>query len=233
MNTIIKYGLSAIFSICFIIIILISSIQIAVYYDMEGYFKREYIKYNITEKVSMDMNNLMYVTYEMMDYLDNKREDLVVYTYVDGEEREFFNEREKQHMIDVKNLFTAGKNLRIIAFIVGAFSLALIAFRYKNIKNILSKGFISVSAVVICISVVLICIIQTNFTKYFTIFHEIFFNNDLWILNPKTDLLINIVPEPFFIDTAIRIAVVFGFIMAICFILSVIIILIDRKRRIL
>lgn len=169
----------------------------------------------------------------MMDYLDNKREDLVVYTYVDGEEREFFNEREKQHMIDVKNLFTAGKNLRIFAFIIGVISLGIIAFKYKNIKTILSKGFVSVSTVIICISIILICIIQTDFTKYFTIFHEIFFNNNLWLLNPKTDLLINIVLEPFFIDTAIRIAVIFGLMMAVCFILSVIIILIDRKRRIL
>ena len=37
-------------------------------------------------------------------------------------------------------------------------------------------------------------------------FHHIFFNNDLWMLNPDTDLLINIVPEPFFMDTAARIA---------------------------
>lgn len=233
LNSIIKYTLSAVFSICLFIIILISSVQIAVYWDMERYFKNEYVKYNVAENISMDINDIMYVTYEMMDYLDNKREDLVVYTYVDGEEREFFNEREKQHMIDVKNLFTAGKNLRIFAFVIGVISLGIIAFKYKNIKTILSKGFVSVSTVIICISIILICIIQTDFTKYFTIFHEIFFNNDLWLLNPKTDLLINIVPEPFFIDTAIRIAVIFGLMMAVCFILSVVIILIDRKRRIL
>ena len=53
-------------------------------------------------------------------------------------------------------------------------------------------------------------IISTDFTRYFTIFHEIFFNNDLWILDPRTDLLINIVPEPFFVDTAARIGITFG-----------------------
>ena len=87
MNSIIKYTLSAVFSICLFIIILISSVQIAVYWDMERYFKNEYVKYNVAENISMDINDIMYVTYEMMDYLDNKREDLVVYTYVDGEER--------------------------------------------------------------------------------------------------------------------------------------------------
>ena len=52
--------------------------------------------------------------------------------------------------------------------------------------------------------------ISTDFTRYFTIFHQIFFDNDLWILDPRTDLLINIVPEPFFVDTAARIGLLFG-----------------------
>ena len=53
-------------------------------------------------------------------------------------------------------------------------------------------------------------IISTDFSKYFVVFHQIFFDNDLWILNPATDLLINIVPEPFFMDTAIRIGLLFA-----------------------
>lgn len=49
------------------------------------------------------------------------------------------------------------------------------------------------------------------------IFHHIFFNNDLWLLDPATDLLINIVPEPFFVDTASYIALVFGISVAVIF----------------
>ncbi len=53
------------------------------------------------------------------------------------------------------------------------------------------------SALFFAILAVLAGIISTDFNKYFIIFHHIFFNNDLWMLNPDTDLLINIVPEPF------------------------------------
>lgn len=64
---------------------------------------------------------------------------------------------------------------------------------------------------------ILVGIITTNFTKYFVIFHKIFFSNNLWILNPETDRLINIVPEPFFIDTSIRIVVIFfSIILFVC-----------------
>ena len=70
---------------------------------------------------------------------------------------------------------------------------------------------------------VLAGIISTDFNQYFIMFHHIFFNNDLWMLNPDTDLLINIVPEPFFMDTAARIAMTYGVsvltVFAICFII--------------
>jgi integral membrane protein (TIGR01906 family) len=45
-----------------------------------------------------------------------------------------------------------------------------------------------------------------DFYKYFTIFHEIFFTNDLWLLDPATDRLINIFPQDFFTDMAFSIA---------------------------
>ena len=72
-------------------------------------------------------------------------------------------------------------------------------------------------------------LIASDFSRYFIVFHHIFFNNDLWILNPATDLLINIVPEPFFADTAFRIGVTFGLsvlvLFAVCLFFSL------RKRR--
>ena len=44
-----------------------------------------------------------------------------------------------------------------------------------------------------------------DFYKYFTIFHEIFFSNDLWQLEPAKDRLINMFPEAFFSDIAFKI----------------------------
>lgn len=44
------------------------------------------------------------------------------------------------------------------------------------------------------------------FDRIFILFHETLFDNDLWLLDPVTDDLINILPEGFFADTALRIA---------------------------
>ena len=41
------------------------------------------------------------------------------------------------------------------------------------------------------------------------VFHHLFFDNDLWILDPAKDNLINLLPEGFFSDTAFRIGEIF------------------------
>jgi len=61
------------------------------------------------------------------------------------------------------------------------------------------------------------------------IFHQIFFDNDLWILDARTDLLINIVPEPFFMDTAARIAMLFAGSVLCIFFLSLFLLVRNRK----
>jgi integral membrane protein (TIGR01906 family) len=48
-------------------------------------------------------------------------------------------------------------------------------------------------------------LINTNFTLYWDYFHYIFFDNDLWQLDPRTDVLIQMVPEEFFYDLVVRI----------------------------
>lgn len=76
----------------------------------------------------------------------------------------------------------------------------------------------------------LAAIISTNFTKYFIMFHHMFFTNDLWILDPTTDMLINIVPEGFFMDTAGRIAFLFGALSLILFGICLIMTLKNKRR---
>lgn len=48
-------------------------------------------------------------------------------------------------------------------------------------------------------------LIRIDFTKYFTYFHLLFFDNDLWILDPQRHVLIQMLPETFFRNTAIKI----------------------------
>ena len=62
----------------------------------------------------------------------------------------------------------------------------------------------------------------SDFNKYFTLFHEIFFTNDLWLLDPRTDLLIRMLPEGFFFDMVVRIGSIFLILLSLGVVISII-----------
>lgn len=74
----------------------------------------------------------------------------------------------------------------------------------------LAKGLLIGTGLFLVLCVLLGVIVASDFTNAFITFHHIFFTNDLWILDPSVDMLVNIVPEGFFFDTASRILLLFG-----------------------
>lgn len=206
---ILHYVLGILCSFALVLVLLITSVE-AVAYWTPGYYEKEYTKYHVTEAVSMELSDLLAVTKEMMTYLKGDREDLHVPAIVNGQPREFFNEREIAHMEDVRSLFIGAIALRRVCILLTAASVLLLLLTRAKLRHLLPRALCVGTGLFFTAAAILAGIISTDFTKYFTIFHEIFFHNDLWILDPRTDLLINIVPEPFFVDTAVRIALLFG-----------------------
>jgi len=204
-------------------VFLITAIEAVVYWT-PGYFEKEYTKYHVLNDLpEMTMEDLLTVTKEMMAYLRDNREDLHIFTNMGGEYREFFNEREIAHMVDVKELFIGGLWIRRLGILFTAlFALGLYFWsrsdssRKQTIKDKVPYSLCLGTGIFFALALAIAGLVSTNFHKYFFIFHYIFFDNDLWILNPATDMLINIVPEPFFVDTAVRIALTFA-VMVIAF----------------
>lgn len=218
---------------CLMIILLITSVEAVVYWT-PGYFEREYTKYNVLDSLpSMTMEDLLEVTDEMMDYLKGEREDLHVVTVMDGQEREFFNEREIAHMEDVQVLFLRAMSLRRACIFICVLCLGFLFLTKAPVRRVLPPSICAGTGLFFGITAILALIISGDFTKYFVIFHHIFFDNDLWILDPATDMLINIVPEGFFMDTAARIALLFGASSAVLFGICLFLTLRGRSRALL
>ena len=165
------------------------------------YFRREYEKYQVTQAVHMEMDDLLLVTEHMMAYLFGREESLQVHTVIDGKENvPFFNEKEIRHMKDVKNLFDGGRVLRRFCIFMAAAMIFLCLWQKQG--RLLLSALRTGIAVGLLGSGALVGLLLTNFTKYFIQFHLIFFDNDDWLLDFRTDRLINIVPEGFFSDTS-------------------------------
>lgn len=193
-----------------IIALLLTSFQIAIYGDPEyKFYEKEYTKYNVTESLNMEMEDVMIVTDHMMDYLIGKEAELSIVTDVDGKEQDFFNEQDRLHMWDVQNLFLGGLKLRNILMIITAVILILLGVRKADLKKLLPGAYTKAFLAFIGILAFLGIAFTIDFTTCFVIFHKIFFTNDLWLFDPRTDYMIRMLPEGFFADMVVRIILFF------------------------
>ncbi len=107
----------------------------------------------------------------------------------------FFNEKEKLHLSDVKDLINKTTTLFYIILVL---LIILIALNYKNLgKLLIFPGVISV--------LIIFLFYLINFESFFdNLFHKLLFNNDLYLLDPAKDNLINLFPYEFFRDFAYK-----------------------------
>ena len=193
-----------------IIALLLTSFQVAIYGDPEyKFYEKEYAKYNVTESLNMKMEDVMTVTDYMMDYLIGKEAELSIVTDVDGKTQDFFNEQDRLHMWDVQNLFIGGLRIRTGLLGLAAILIVLLGVRKINLKEELPKAYTKAFLIFLGIVAFLGIAFYVDFTKCFTIFHEIFFTNDLWLFDPRYDYMIRMLPEGFFADMVLRIALFF------------------------
>lgn len=217
---------SVVFAVLFVILVplvsLLTDVQL-VAYDRD-YYRAEYDKYGIPEHIGMNMDNLMEATEQLLLYLDNKRDDLNFKASFNYGEEEFFSPRDKLHMIDVRGLFVRGRLFRDISLIyIAVFIMLLLRKKpFRNQLRKLARHGVAVSAAGIAPVIVLIILMKIDFYRYFTVFHEIFFTNDLWLLDPAADRLINIFPQDFFTDMAFSISYLYIAEMAAILICSLI-----------
>lgn len=175
-----------------------------------NYYMNSFKENNIEEVTNMDEKNLRHVAEDFIKYLKDDRAKLDTTAVINGELRPVYGEREILHMIDVKVLFELNHRINIVSII--AFIVTLLTLLKTKALNLhsLGKTLMITVGINLALLLILVILIQSDFTQYFTYFHEIFFNNDLWLLDPETEVLIQMMPEIFFIKAAIGIGVYYG-----------------------
>jgi len=174
------------------------------------FYEHEYEKNSTYEQVSMKKEDLHAVTKHMIDYMRGKEEMLNIETTVAGAPRLFFSDEEIIHMEDVLLLFDAGRLLRNIGAACFLLTAVFLSLCGKDGLSSGMKAWRGAAFGVLGGAALLGALIGIGFDKAFTIFHEIFFAGKVWQFDARTNLLVNIVPTPFFIDIAICIGVVFA-----------------------
>lgn len=208
------------------LLFLLTDVQIATF-DM-SFYEKKYDEYNIPAETGIEKNDLMLVTKELLDYLKGKREHIKIFTKVHGEEEQVFENRELLHLEDVRELFRKGFFLRNLALVICVIGISyLVLFNRERLR----KTIIISSIFPLLLILILTVLLKLDFHKYFTYFHLIFFTNDLWLLNPKTDILIQMYPLDFFYSIAFRILKLFVSQMVILLIIAFITPKIKKYKR--
>ncbi len=203
---------------CLIISLLLTIIDLNCF--DQSFYQKEYVQNNTSEETGMNEEDLWDTTLVLFDYLHDARDDLSVQHEVNGTVREIFDSREKAHMVDVKNLYLNTIVVRNVLAIVG--SILFVVSILLNKKNWITSMYIGYKRSLGLLFVIILAILiyaAIDFNSFWIQFHYLFFTNDLFFLDPNTEILINMVPEQFFFDLVIRIIFMFMFSVIVLYVL--------------
>ena len=120
-----------------------------------------------------------------------------------------FNDREKQHLWDVRkvvNISTILLYFLIILFIILLVVSALILKVNNYIINFVGKVLVFGGFLTILLAAVLFFFISSDFSTTFESFHSLLFDKGTYAFDPAKELLVRLYPEQLFMDLGIGIS---------------------------
>ncbi len=169
-----------------------------------GFYENQWEELGVPQAAGIPMDDLLSAGRVLARYFRGQIDTPQTTVTVRGKPRELFNEKELTHLSDVKVLF---KNGLLILEILGIQLVGIGFFLTRTQeRRPISRAFLIAGTATLAVIALLAIPAKTDFTGFWTRFHLLTFTNDLWLLDPSTDLLINIFPEGFFSAAALRIA---------------------------
>lgn len=219
-------------SFSLIFVILVTSVDFHAF--NKSYYESEYQRLDTAESLRMSEEGLFDATFALLDYLHMERDDIISISEVNGFEREIFNERETLHMVDVRDLYQNVLLARNVFGLLGIVALVYMLVVYKKQQrpwmemiSDLASSYLQMSFCLGIGALMLVIWALLDFTSFWVGFHELFFSNDLWMLNPATSIMINMFPEEFFAGMVMRISVTF----IVCYTVILGLVIFYRKKR--
>lgn len=156
------------------------------------------------EQISGLSSEALTINYQVIvDYLINPSIEFLQMPYFS------MSESGRIHFEEVKVLF-------FINFVLFGILLACaICIIYRIRKNYLQMHMQGVFVFNLAFPLILLFFIIVAFDQVFVLFHQVLFNNELWLFNPLTDPVINVLPQEFFMILFILVLLVYEAIVLI------------------
>ena len=195
------------FILCLPLLLLTAGLSIAM--NTKALYEYGFGKYDIAQRTGIAPEELTKAANGLISYFNSDEEYINLTVTKDGQPFTLFNDREVQHLKDVKGLFWLGYYV-----LIGTGTYALIfmgvTLLWWRDRRRFGWGLFGGGVLTLALMALIGVIAAVDFTWFFTQFHLLSFANDLWLLNPATDYLLMMFPEGFWFDAVMYIAIGVG-----------------------
>lgn len=202
----VRWAATALFFAAVPVFLVLSNVRIA---TMEPrIYDYAFERYEVTATTRMDQTQLRAAARDLVRYFQDARPLLTARVVIAGNEEPLFNPRETLHMRDVKALFQIVFLAHqialayILAYVAAVFLWAQERSMRTLATQLIRAGTVTVGALAVGAAALLV-----GFDALFHTFHVFSFANDLWILDPATDRLIQMFPRDFWFMVTLAVGV--------------------------
>ena len=166
-----------------------------------GYLEGGLRRHDAAENTGIALNELDYAVGAIVRYFEDDEQTLRVLVFTGGRETALFSEDETLHMEDVKGLMrTIFRANEVSLGFVLAYVAGLVLWSGERSGRDLAKETLVAVGVGAAVGVLVGILALVGFESTWERMHEIVFTNDLWLLDPRTDRLIQMFPETFWAE---------------------------------
>ncbi len=171
----------------------------------DSFLKDINIRIGTHEKLGMSEEDLGKVAQSMVYFTKGEADTLQVRVTMNGVERDFYNEKEILHIEDVRDLV---RNVRIFIAVCGVVCIAGICVLAvtKDLQK-LAKAFLVSLGIVAAVAAFVGILALVDIQAVIHGFHYMFFDNDLWLMDPRKDMVIWLFSEGMYGNAIARIGI--------------------------
>ena len=176
-------------------------------FNNPGIYRDGFEKYSVSRSTGISEEELLRVASEIRHYFNSRDEPLAIRVRIYGAENDLFNQRELAHMRDVKRLVWGVYLAGALSGLYLVITTALAAVRHgrRFIETVARRALWGGGLTIALLAAVGLFAV-VGFDTLFLKFHQLSFANDLWQLDPRTDILVVLFPQDFWFDATMWLA---------------------------
>lgn len=223
--------LSTLASIVLILCILFTALQLTI--NDKNFIEYEYARLSLSREMGVSNLDLVSSCERLIDYMEGRVDSIDIQVTVDGEQVLMFEqEQEISHMADVRLLYQRFRTFRdfgvllaLVLYLLGA------VLHIRSAMHTLASGYVYGAFVIALFAGFLGTWAALDFSNFWTFFHQMLFWNNDWLFDASTSRMINMLPEQFFSDVILRMAILAGVAFVLLLVVSAVALASIRKKR--